>query len=64
MKEEISTIIISFYKFSITGIIHLKTFGKCLTPLLLLQESDCYTPIFKLSLLPQLKNTEFIVILF
>ena len=37
----------------LTGIIHLKTIGKCLTPLLLLQESDCYTAIFKLSLLPQ-----------
>ena len=44
---------ISFYKFSITGIIHLKTIGKILTALLPLQESDCYTPIFTLSLLPQ-----------
>ena len=52
LKEEISTVIISFYKFSITGIIHLKAIGKCLTPLLLLQESDRYMPIFKLSLLP------------
>ena len=41
------------YKYSITRIIYLKTIVNFLTALLLFQESDCYTPIFKLSLLPQ-----------
>jgi hypothetical protein len=53
LKEEITAIIIRIYKFSTTGIIHLKTIVKCLTALLILQESDCCTPTFKLSLLPQ-----------
>ena len=36
LKEEISAIIIYFYKFSIVGIIHLKTIVKLLTAVLLL----------------------------
>jgi hypothetical protein len=43
-KEENSTIIIGIYKFSITRIIHLKTVVEFSTALLVLQESDCYTP--------------------
>ena len=45
-KEEISTIIVEFYKFSITRIIYVKTIIKFSTALLLLQESDCYTSLF------------------
>jgi hypothetical protein len=40
----------SFYKFSITRIIYLKQFVKHLTALLLLQESNYNTPLFKLAL--------------
>jgi len=46
-------IIMAFYKFSITRIIYLKEFVKFLTALLLLQESDYFTPLFKLALVLQ-----------
>ena len=40
----------AFYKFSITRITYLKQFVKFLTALLLFQESDYNTPLFKLAL--------------
>jgi hypothetical protein len=46
----------TFYKFSITRIIYLKQFVKFLTALLLLQEFDYYTPLFKLALVLQFKK--------
>ena len=52
-RGDISAIKISVYKFSISGIIHLKTIVNFLTALLLFQESDCHMPMFKLSLLPK-----------
>jgi hypothetical protein len=50
-KEDMSTKIVGFYKFSIIRIIHLETIVKLSIALLQLQESDCYTPLFKLALL-------------
>jgi hypothetical protein len=47
----------AFYKFSITRTIYLKQFVKFLPALLLLQESDYYTPLIKIGITASVLKT-------